>query len=355
MTLKKQVYSTPYNLIFENKYPSLLIGPGIYTKKEDVLNNTPKTWILKEKEEIEKLRSKQIFAYNQYSKNDAKDPKRNILEIQNLIKSYKETELEIDINSKKTYFSEKTTGINNKGYTLEKIKVTENIKVLKTIDKVTNDSSLKAKDAIVQFYEKTNDVYKLEQLLSMGLLGLKKDRMFLPTRWSITCIDDTLGKDLFEKIKTNKIIDRFKMHKFKFYDNCFYVFFLPYSWGFEMIEYTNNNVVGHDYEIEQLKKGYATSITGAYYSARYPVLEYLYKNNLCSRVIVLRDISQNYSSKGVWVIRESIIESLKTEEIIFNNLSEVIDFIKNNLKLNWILEKSEILKQIKFQKRIFDF
>lgn len=355
MKIKRQVYSSPYNIVFEKKYPSLFIGPGVFYDKEKVLENTPKKWILKEKREIENIRKKQSFFYKEHLKNDAQNPEKNISQIQELTKSYKDTELEVDIIDKKTILREKITGINNSAQILEKIKITENIKVLKPVDKVTNDFHQKAKEGILEFYRKTKDIYKLEQLLSMGLLGLKKNRLFMPTRWSITCIDDTLGKDFFEKIKTNKIIDTYKMKKYQFYDNIFYVFYLPFSWGFEMIEFKDNNIIAQDYELNETKKDYAYNVTGAYYSARLPILEEMKEKDFCARILVLRDIKKEYSSKGVWVIRESIIKAIKEKEIIFNNVEEVITFIKNELKISWILEKSEILKQIKFQKRIFDF
>jgi DNA repair protein NreA len=355
MKIKRQVYSSPYNIVFEKKYPSLFIGAGIFYNKEKVLENNPKNWILKEKTEVENIRKQQSFLYKEHFKNDAQNPEKDILQIQELTKSYKDTELEVDILDKRTVLKEKITGIYNNAQLLEKIKITENIKVLKPIEKITNDFHLKAKDGILEFYKKTKDIYKLEQILSMGLLGLKKNRLFLPTRWSITCIDDTLGKSFFENIKTNKIIDAYKMKMYKYYDNIFYIFYLPFSWGFEMIEFKNNKVIAQDYELNLPKKDYAYNVTGAYYSARLPVLEEMQKNNFCARILLLRDIKNEYTSKGVWVIRESIIKAIMEKEVIFNNIEEVINFIKNELKINWILEKSEILRQIKFQKRIFDF
>jgi DNA repair protein NreA len=355
MKNKKQAYSKPYNIVFEANYPNLIIGPGIYENKEDTLYNNPKDWIGKEIKIIEENRNKQMFTYKNYSKHDVRNKNRDIEEIQNLIKSSKETEIEISLSSKSINLSEKITGVNNKGILLEKIKIVDNIKVEKSIDKITSDSQIKAKDAILELYDKTNEVYKIEQLLSMGLLGLKKNRIFVPTRWSITTIDDTIGKELFLKIKTNKIIDTYKMYKFEFYENKFFIFLLPYSWGFEMIELVNNNIISYDFEINSPKKEYAYQVTGAYYAARLIILNHLKEIGFCARVIVLRDILPKHSSKGVWVIRESIKEALKLPVINFNNLDEIIKYIKEDLKYTSIMQKSEILKQIKFQKRIFDF
>ncbi len=355
MKLKKQVYSKPFNLVYESSYPNLIIGPGTYDNINDAKENNPKTWISTNTNKIEKNRSKQVFAYKNYSKNEAKNPSKDLQEIQHLIKADKETELEIDVLSKKINLTEKISGINNKGMTLEKIKIIDNIKISKPVDKITNDTQVKSKDAIIEYYDKTKDPYKIEQLLSMGLLGLTKDRIFVPTRWSITCIDDTLGKNIFPKIENNPIIDSFRMYKFKFYTNTFYVILMPYSWGFEMIEYVNCESIAIDFELNHPKKEYAYQITGAYYAARLMVFDYLDKIQKCARVLVLCDINPTYTSKGVWVVREAVKEALKGDKIHFENLNDLIKFITQDLKLTWILNKSEILKQIKFQKRLFDF
>lgn len=355
MSIKKQVFSKPFNIVYETRYPELFIGPGTFEKKEDAIGNEPNKWINNKTTEIENLRRKQIFAFKNYSKIDAKNPSKDIEEIQNLIKSEKETEVEIDVSTKKIDLREKISGVDNKAVNLEKIKIIDNIKVSRQVDKITSDKQMKAKDAIIEYFQKTEDVYKIEQLLSMGLLGLKKDRIFVPTRWSITSIDDILGKNLFLEIKNNKIIDRIKMHKYEFYGNKFYAIFLPYSWGFEMQEIVNKELVSYDFEINEPKKEYAYQVTGAYYAARLIVLQYLKEKGVCSRIIILRDIDNKYTSKGVWVIRESIREALKEEEIVFEDINKLIFYIEKILGYPWVLQKSEILKQIKFQKRLFDF
>lgn len=353
--MKKQVYSKPFNIVFENNYPNLMIGPGIYEKKEDAIENTPEKWIKQKIPKIEEIRKKQIFAYKSYSKIDARNPKKEIEDIQHLIKSKKETELEIETSLRKINIKEKTSGINNKAINFENIKIIDNIKISRTIDKITTDTQVKAKDAIKELYFKTSDVYKIEQLLSMGLLGVKKDRIFMPTRWSITSIDDTLGKEVFLKIKNYPKIDSYKMFEFEFYENKFYVFLIPSSWGFEMIEFKEKKIFACDFEINEPKKEYANQVTGAYYAARLMVLNYLDNIEKCAKVIVLRDIKPTYFSRGVWVIREAIKEALKEKSIDFNSLDEIITFIKEKIELKDILQKSEILKQIKFQKSIFDF
>lgn len=353
MVQKKQVFSKPFNLVIEKKYPSLLIGPGIFEKKEDVILNDPKKWIFEKKYKIENIRRKQIFAYKDYLKKEATFKKKEIEDIQWLVKSKKETELEINLNKKQNYLKDSIIGLNNKANNFEKIKIVENIKVEKYIDKITSDSQLKANEAIIELYKKTKDVYKIEQLLSMGLLGLKKNRVFVPTRWSITSIDEALAKNDFNEIKNSPKIDSIKFFKYTFYDNIFYIFLIPGPWKFEMIETIEKQIVSQDFEFNNLRKDYAYNVTGAYYAARQVVLEKLKKINRSACVLIVREISKDYKSKGVWVIRESVFNAFEKE----NNLSDILEIINflEKEKLSEIVKRSEILKNIRFQKSIFDF
>lgn len=331
----KKVYSKPFNLVIENKYPNLLIGPSIYSKEKENKNK--------------------FFTFKNYQKKDAIVKNKEIDDIQWLVKSRKETELEISLSKKKINVNEPIIGINKKGFFYENFKIINNIKVSKPIDKITKDNQMKAKDAIIELYKKTEDVYKIEQLLSMGLLGLKKDRVFVPTKWSITSIDEILSKEYFNSVENNKSIDNINYYSYEFNKNKFHIFLIPGNWSFEMIEKIEDNIIAYDFEINKLKKDYAYNVTGAYYATRQVILKKLKEKNLCSKVIVLRDINKEYHSKGVWVVREGVRETLKQNPINFNTILDLTTFIKHKLNFKDILKFSEILKNLKFQKKIIDF
>jgi len=69
---KKQVFSKPFNLVYENKYPNLLVGPGFFTEHNLAGTSDPKKWIKQKPAEIEKQRAKQIFSFKSFTKTDAK-------------------------------------------------------------------------------------------------------------------------------------------------------------------------------------------------------------------------------------------------------------------------------------------
>ena len=84
---------------------------------------------------------------------------------------------------------------------LRKATITANPKIHTKVDKVVSDTDLKAKDALIYLYKNSFDENFLSKLLSVGTLGLKNNRKLVPTRWSITAADDTLGKNLIEELK----------------------------------------------------------------------------------------------------------------------------------------------------------
>ena len=84
---------------------------------------------------------------------------------------------------------------------LKKVKITENVRVLRSVEKVIEDDDLKAEKAVNYLFKKNIDENFLTKILSIGTLGLKKNRKLVSTKWSITAVDDILGKNLISSIK----------------------------------------------------------------------------------------------------------------------------------------------------------
>ena len=79
-------------------------------------------------------------------------------------------------------------------------------------------------------------------------------------------------------------------------------------------------VFGSDWETARIQKPPANT-AGAYYAARLAVLEYLHKNNVQAGVLVLREITPEYSMPiGVWQVREGVRAAMKNEPIIVDDL-----------------------------------
>ena len=66
--------------------------------------------------------------------------------------------------------------------------VNGNVRVDQRIEKAYYDKELKANDAVVQLYTKGVPVSRIQKSFSIGSFG--KTRRLVPTRWSITAVDD---------------------------------------------------------------------------------------------------------------------------------------------------------------------
>lgn len=354
---KKQVFSKPFNLVYEKNYPDLFVGPGFFSNVENATKYSPREWIKQQPKKIEEERAKQIFSFKTFKKTDANKFDKSLFEIQLLAQTNSSAEIEIELENKANLINEKISGVKNFSYELENIKIIDNLKIPNVIEKTVNDGELKAKEGILNIYKKTQDVYKIEQILSLGLLGITKNRVLVPTRWAITSTDDIISKELIEnKILDFPTIDKHLIFSFDFYENKFLILFVPRNWGFEQIEIKENEI-SKDYEINTPRKTYATEVSGGYYAARLEIANYLFLKKKQASVIVFRDIAYSYESKGVWVIREAIKEALKTKPLEFNTLFEATKYIDTNIKhgINFWLKESKLYTEIKYQKKIFDF
>lgn len=229
------------------------------------------------------------------------------------------------------------------------------------IEKKYYDGDLLASDAVVELYENNVDITRIAKVLSIGMLGRKKNRKLVPTKWSITAADDIVSMNLLKKIKDNTVLDCYLVFDFNHLGNYYSIIFIPDDvWNFEMIESwidTNGRVhIGSDYESGKNIDHYP-SIAGAYFAARLAAAEYLFKKRKKSSVLILREIHPEYfMSLGVWQIREGIRESLKSKGKKFETFDSALKYgvSKTSLSINEWIKNSSIIRNKK-QKRISDY
>src|SRR3989344_8887049 len=106
---------------------------------------------------------------------------------------------------------------------LKQIKVTDNIKVENKVEKVVNDIDFKAAEALNYLYKNGFDENTLTKLLSIGVLGLKKNRKLVPTRWSIVASIDAISKSLIYNIKEFNPIDNYELFIGNYLGNYYYI------------------------------------------------------------------------------------------------------------------------------------
>jgi DNA repair protein NreA len=180
----------------------------------------------------------------------------------------------------------------------------------RAVDRITSDTDIVATEAAVALNSDGVDVYQIAKLMTAGLLG--KRRKFVPTRWAITAVDDTLSTGLKKEIARFPPVEEITVFAGEIYGNRIVCILVPGDWKYEMIEIWGKQTLwaGDDEVIVQDREGMTkhgySPISGAYYSARLGVCEYLKSIRRCARVIVVRSVSSEYwAPLGTWVIREA--------------------------------------------------
>ncbi len=253
---------------------------------------------------------------------------------------------------------------------LEKAQITENPSIATHVDKVVSDDGLKATKAIDYLYKKGYDEHFLTKLISVGNLGLKENRKLVPTRWSITAVDDTLGKKLISEIKDFSEYE-YTAHFGGYLGNYYLILFFPEIWSYELFEtYIGDPTKPKQEEIETAtdfepysgRKDYASNTVGGYYAARLGILEYLKSKKRQASVLALRFITNEYyMALGVWVVREATRAALKSKPINFAYKELMMKYAymiikkKFSFELDAISKKSLMLKEMKQQSRLTKF
>ena len=246
---------------------------------------------------------------------------------------------------------------------LKSFKTSSSISVDQRIEDVYYDKDLSAAQGIINLYQDGVEISSIHRVLSIGMLGLQKNRRLVPTRWSISATDDVISADLIKKIETFSIIDLFKVYKYAHLGNYYSIILIPDEiWSFEMQEawYDNNSgnmQVGVDFENANGLDHYP-SIAGAYFAARLSVAEYLFKVKRKAAALVLREIHSEYVMPvGVWQVREGIRRAFEGQAEELENFEQALSFACIGLSLSkyeW-KRKSKMYRSKREQLKITDF
>ncbi|MBI2141618.1 hypothetical protein HYU16_04325, partial [Candidatus Woesearchaeota archaeon] len=230
------------------------------------------------------------------------------------------------------------------------------------LEKAHYDTDLKAKEAVIQLYEKGVLFSSIQKAFSTGAFGLEKNRKLVPTRWSITAVDSTLSEHLLNEIRYHEPISDYRVYEANSLNNRFIVMMLPTTWRYETIEAFFPSIVGEklevfgDYERFERKKEYA-AIGGCYYSARLAVAEKLKGEEKQAGVIILREAYPGYIPLGVWNVRENMRIAMQLGCRSFYTFNEALAYASRRLRISmgtW-LQHSTLFREEFVQKRLSDF
>ncbi len=250
---------------------------------------------------------------------------------------------------------------------LKKARITENPKIPSKVEKVVGDIDLKAGKALNQLYKKNIDEHYLTRLLSIGTLGVKKQRKLVPTRFAITAVDSNLGNELVKEIK-NYQQTGYLAYFGGWLGNYYLIMFFPEIYSYELFETYMPNASWNidknmnyttDYEPYEGRKSYAENCAGGFYSARLAILEKLAKIKRQASVLAIRIITgEYYAPLGVWVTRETTRKTLSNKPLEFGSKELMLTYAQHlarkkfGLNISEILQKSTLLNTIKTQSKL---
>ncbi len=349
-------------------YPKLLAGPLVPPEKGDTsLYATPEKWRNLTFEDIVDFRSILIRGKKKLDVKAARNPPSYLLKLHDAALSIKPVESEMVLKRPPTIylsFSEEAPPFGPSA-PLVNLKVRP-LRAERKIEKLYYDD-LSAKDSILILYNSRIPISKISEVLSLGMLGTKRNRKLVPTRWSITAVDSAISEELVNELKGHPPLNEVLVYVFEKMGNKYVTILIPGKWSFEWIESwfpgTTWNPKGYVPEVMGDYEGYKgrseyPDIGGCYYASRLAVSELLCKMRRQAKALLIREIYHDYLLPlGVWVVRESLREAYEKEPIKFDDLKEALKFVSSKLKVPFgrYLKASRIVKEEIKQRKLIDF
>jgi hypothetical protein len=346
-------------------YPKVKVGPMVPPLHGDTtILDKPEMWLGKSLEDIVRYRLSLVRGVSDINVHATSG--RYIESLQELAMASKSAESEALFEKKPVADIEQEKDLGESApfgpvAPLKSFK-TASLSIDKRLENVYYDKDLRAAEAIVDLFHQEVEVSRIHRVLSVGMLGLQKNRRLVPTRWSISATDDIISVSLIKNIVSYAQIDLFEVYKHSHLGNYYSIILIPDDvWSFEMKEvwFDNNGNLGMGVDFEDARGlDHYPSIAGAYFAARLGVAEHLSQRRRKAAALVLREIHSDYVMPvGVWQIREGIRVALKNEKRQFESFENALSFACISLSASrkeWI-RGSKIIEQKKEQMRITDF
>jgi hypothetical protein len=340
-----------------HSYPNVFVGPmtSLDENLASILDN-PGVWYGKTFDDIIAMRSLLVRSkqgHGVFERNPFID------ELQEISLSVKPVDIEAHFKGKPSLslsFSAISQPMGPSGI-LKDLKVIDNPKIPRKVERVVADG-LPASDSLYSLYRQEHDVYYLTNVLSSGALGRQDSRKLVPTRWSITAVDDIIGKQLMEDIRRFPLLNEFRVYRNTYLENHFDILIMPGPWEFEQFEVwaprtlwtqsLNQPVIIEEHEGFSGRTDYALKEGGGYYAGRIGVAEGLHRLRRQAKAVIFREIYDTYLMPvGVWEVRENVRKAMNSQPKLFATLTEALADIRTHLvnPLEHYLQRSKILRQ----------
>lgn len=313
---------------FSGKVPNLLIGtygyPQVRIGTLAGEADSPSE-LVKKKLNIKEIVEQRQAILNTNIKSHVKEQHKYLEETQTIAKSTNAVDTHIEIDKPlrvDTQFHEKAMP-HGPSAQLKHLELNEEPRIKRSVERLTNDTDAKAATVMSELQTKGINEYHMTKLLSAGTLGTQEKRKIVPTKWSITAVDDTYAKQLRTSIQDHDD-HQYSVFQGYYLGNYFFICIQPGDFSYELIEVvlpgsiynqTKELFISKDHEFTQGRKNYVNQTAGGYYAAKLPVLEYFKKIKKQGRVTEFRIITPQYDTPlGVWVVREGVRITLQANQ-----------------------------------------
>jgi len=339
-------------------YPRVAVGPSLPPQSGDTSEyELPESWIGKSLEDILVKRLSMVVGVSQVRVRDVSST--YVSKIQELALSEKPVDVEVFLDkkySRKPLFGEEVPPFGPRAL-LKDLRVVSNPYFGRPVERVFSDTDLRAVDAVLLLYSDGVPVSRIQRVFSVGALGKSTDRRLVPTRWSITAVDDIISRSLIKKIRGLPELGDVLVYVREYMQNLFVGVLLPGVWSYEWVEawfpgstWNPSGVrvaMGGDYEGPLGKSEYALT-GGCYYAARLGVAEHLlYRLGRQATVFLYREIYEGFNIPiGVWFVRENVRRLFESEPARFSELGEVLSFLRGRTRVSVeeVVRNSHILR-----------
>ncbi|MCE4628338.1 MAG: Nre family DNA repair protein [Desulfurococcales archaeon] len=200
----------------------------------------------------------------------------------------------------------------------ERVRVSSSPRLPPSLEKAIWDDA-RASDIVWELYRSGVDIYSIQRAFSLGFLGRPRSRRIVPTRWSITAVDEILSGRLRAAIRGLPEIGEAELYYGEYLGNRFIIVLLPGPGSIEWIEawhprtvWTRHGSKPVVYRLVEDPLGRKTAEDGGYSAAKLGVLEHLYNRGRRADAVIIREILPSYYAPvGNWHIRETVRRAMR--------------------------------------------
>lgn len=311
--------------LFVGRYgwPKVRVGPLVTPELGDtLLYDSPELWVGKSIEEIVSYRTSLVRGTSRMGIEEANNPSPYLQDLQLLSISTTTAEAETTFRRPPRFHLTLSDEVPPYGPTapVERFHL-GTVKANPRMEKLASDIHAPARVAVEELYGNGIPVSRIERAFSAGVLGRQGKRRLVPTRWSITAVDDLVSKRNMEKVRELPELSEWWLYTLTALGNRWFVALLPGEWRYESIEawyprtlwnpMDGDIVMLGDWEGFDGRWRYA-GMGGCYYAARVAVTEHLQRIRRQAGIVILREVHPGQIMPlGVWNVREHVRAALK--------------------------------------------